>query len=171
MSESNQVPENIFIDNSEPTPQRRMDNSIASSNNSNSSNDKFDIYYLYEFLEKDLQQDGYNDSLINPDMTNMDNKVLLIRTRLNIVLAKVNSYYNSAMRNINFHIESRSRNGMVDIVGELESKKANLEEEIQKVKEIEDGAKNKSGLAEAMVMSYTLGFKNGYAAISHSQLI
>jgi hypothetical protein len=171
MNENQAIPENIFIDNNEPK--------IKMSNNSESSNstsvgeisEKYDINYLYNFLEKDFQIVGYNDALANPDMSNMENNVLLIRNRLEIVLAKVNTYYNSTMRTLNFHIESRSRNGMVDIVGELEAKKANLEEEIIKVKEIEEGAKNKRGLSEAMIMSYVLGFKNGYAAISHSQLL
>ena len=56
---------------------------------------------------------------------------------------------------------------MVDIVGELNSKKTSIEEELLKVQQIENDAKMETGLSEALIMSYTLGFTNGYAAISH----
>jgi len=60
---------------------------------------------------------------------------------------------------------------MVDIVDELISKKATIEEEMDKVQQIAQGSKSESGISETLIMSYKLGFKNGYAAISHSQLI
>jgi hypothetical protein len=101
----------------------------------------------------------------------MEEKVKLIRRQLDITIAKVKTYYSNILRNMNFHIESRSRNGMVDIVDELISKKITLEEELSKVDEIANGAKSETGLSETLIMSYRLGFKNGYAAISHSQLI
>lgn len=170
----NHIPKNIFIETNEPLNQNQQQPTFQKKSimNENTSNEKsYDLQYLYSFLLKDYETDGYNDAISNPDMSHMDNKVKLIRRRLDITIAQVTTYYDNLLRNINFHIESRSRNGMVDIVGELNSKKTSIEEELQKVQQIENDAKLETGLSEALIMSYTLGFTNGYAAISHSQLI
>jgi hypothetical protein len=170
----NNIPKNIFIETNEPVYQNQQQPTFPKKSimNENTSNEKnYDLQYLYSFLLKDYETDGYNDAISNPDMSHMDNKVKLIRRRLDITIAQVTTYYDNLLRNINFHIESRSRNGMVDIVGELNSKKTSIEEELLKVQQIENDAKKETGLSEALIMSYTLGFTNGYAAISHSQLI
>jgi hypothetical protein len=169
------IPEALFVEYEPPSisnqlqPRNILNVKKMESNEKNETT--YDLQYLYSFLEKDYQQEGYNDALSNPDMSSMEEKVKLIRRQLDITIAKVNTSYSSVLRNINFHIESRSRNGMVDIVDELISKKTTIEEEISKVHEIELGAKSESGISETLIMSYKLGFKNGYAAISHSQLI
>jgi hypothetical protein len=170
-----EISEDLFVEYALPAGSNQIQtrNTLTTNkmDNSEKKEVQYDLQYLYNFLERDFQQDGYNDALANPDMTSMAEKVKLMRSQLEITLAKVNTYYNSVLRNINFHIESRSRNGMVDIVDELISKKANIEEEMSKVRVIEQGAKEESGISETLIMSYKLGFKNGYAAISHSQLI
>lgn len=170
-----EIPEGLFVEYDRPSEL----NLLKTRNNIKSkkmepiekSMNEFDLQYLYNFLEKDYQQEGYNDALSNPDMSSMEEKIKLIRMQLDITIAKVKTAYSGVLRNINFHIESRSRNGMVDIVDELISKRTTIEEEISKVLEIEQGAKSGSGISETLIMSYKLGFKNGYAAISHSQLI
>jgi hypothetical protein len=174
LNPNNNIPKNIFIETDEPVnqiqqPPASQKRSIMNENITNENS--YDLQYLYSFLLKDYETDGYNDAISNPDMSHMDNKVKLIRRRLDITIAQVTTYYDNLLRNINFHIESRSRNGMVDIVGELNSKKTSIEEELLKVHQIEKDAKLEAGLSEALIMSYTLGFTNGYAAISHSQLI
>jgi hypothetical protein len=173
-SQNNIVPKNVFIETDPPSNQFQSVATTQKRSNMNENNSiekTYDLQYLYNFLLKDYETDGYNDAISNPDMSHMENKVKLLRKRLDITIAQVTTFYDNLLRNINFHIESRSRNGMVDIVGELNSKKTSIEEELSKVKEIENDAKNEAGLSEAIIMSYTLGFTNGYAAISHSQLI
>jgi hypothetical protein len=169
-----EIPEDLFVEYAPPSNsnQNKAKNLIKLPRMEPQENSEiqYNLQYLYDFLERDYQQEGYNDALSNPDMSNMEEKVKLIRRQLIITIAKVNAAYNTALRNINFHIESRSRNGMVDIVDELVSRRTNLLEEIGKVAEIEEGAKMESGISETPVLSYKLGFKNGYAAISHSQL-
>jgi hypothetical protein len=170
-----EIPEELFVEYAPPTNSNQIQSRNILNVKKMEPNEKnelqYDLQYLYTFLERDYQQEGYNDALSNPDMSSMEEKIKLIRRQLDITIAKVNTAYSSALRNINFHIDSRRRNGMVDIVDELISKKTTIEEEISKVSEIEQGAKSESGISETLIMSYKLGFKNGYAAISHSQLI
>ncbi|MFM1772988.1 MAG: hypothetical protein RLZZ71_2130 [Bacteroidota bacterium] len=170
-----EIPEELFVEYSTPEIKNKIETRNLTPTKKMNPTEKetlqFDLQYLYIFLEKDYQQEGYNDALSNPDMSSMEEKVKLIRRQLDITIAKVKTYYSNILRNMNFHIESRSRNGMVDIVDELISKKITLEEELSKVDEIANGAKSETGLSETLIMSYRLGFKNGYAAISHSQLI
>lgn len=170
-----EIPEELFVEKEPPiiknTIKIRDSLKLKSMETSSVNENNYDLQYLYSFLEKDYQQDGYNDALANPDMSSMEEKIKLIRHQLVITIAKVKTYYSAVLRNINFHIESRKRNGMVDIVDELISKRTTIEEEMSKVTEIEEGAKAQAGISETLIMSYKLGFKNGYAAISHSQML
>jgi hypothetical protein len=170
-----EITEELFVEHSAPGNsneiQQRKSIKMKAMDTTEKTENHFDLQYLYSFLERDYQQEGYSDALANPDMSSMEEKVKLIRRQLEITIAKVTTHYSTLHRNINFHIESRSRNGMVDIVDELISKKATIEEEMDKVQQIAQGSKSESGISETLIMSYKLGFKNGYAAISHSQLI
>jgi hypothetical protein len=56
---------------------------------------------------------------------------------------------------------------MIDTVEELTVKKEIAESHIQQVMEIEDQAKDNQGVGHGIIISYTKGFKNGLAAISH----
>src|SRR5437868_307810 len=72
---------------------------------------------------------------------------------------------------IDFHIASRSRSGLIDTVEELNMKKEIAESHVKKVIEIENDAKNNRGDSQGIIMSYTRGFKNGLAAISHHSIL
>ena len=50
-------------------------------------------------------------------------------------------------------------------------KKEIAESHVKKVIEIDDDAKNNRGDSQGIIMSYTRGFKNGLAAISHHSIL
>ncbi|WP_343745298.1 hypothetical protein [Chitinophaga sp.] len=124
------------------------------------------IHVLYEFLDKNYESKGYNDALINPDATHLDQNVTALKNDLERAIRKVKTFYEDFIRQINFHISSRSRSGMVDTVEELIVKKEIAESHIIQVKEIEAQAKLNEGVGHSIIISYTRGFRNGLAAIS-----
>lgn len=129
------------------------------------------INLLFKFLDRNLEIQGYNDAMINPDTINLQENVAAIKNELLRTIRKVKTFYESFIREINFHIESRGRSGMVDTVEELKMKKQIAEDHIKKVIEIETDAKNNEGDSQGLILSYTRGFKNGLAAISHHNII
>lgn len=81
------------------------------------------------------------------------------------------TFYEDFIKEVNYHIDSRARNGMVDTVEELQMKKEIAESHILKIIQIENDSKNNAGDSQGIMISYTKGFKNGLAAISHYAIL
>lgn len=156
----NAIPEDIFIDNSEPLPQSAI---------YNNNGELKGIDAIYVFLQIDFEPKGYNDALVNPDQSNKSDGIHLIKTHLNIIMDKEINYYDKLVKDLECHIKSRSDAGLIDLVGELETQKEKALTDIEKIREIETQMKNNSGLFEKVILSYEQGFKRGLAAISKSK--
>lgn len=159
-----QIPENIFVEYEDPKPNTRMEPTEEQS-------EVTDLKALYKFLEQSFEKKGYEDALMNPDTSSMEEQVVLLQNSLTLMLSRVRTYYSSYMRNIEFHIETRKRNGMIETVDELETHKKNIEEEISIVQLIAEEARQGSGLGQTMILSYKRGFRNGFAAITFNNIL
>jgi hypothetical protein len=129
------------------------------------------INLLFEFLERNHEGKGYDDALINPDNTHLTQNAEALKNELERTIRRVKTFYEDFIKEINFHIASRGRSGMVDTVEELTMKKEIAESHIKKVLEIEEDMRNSQGDSQGIIMSYTRGFKNGLAAISHQSIL
>ncbi|MFD2514193.1 hypothetical protein ACFSRY_09970 [Pontibacter locisalis] len=129
------------------------------------------INTLFQFLEKNYEAKGYDDALINPDTTHLNQNLEALKNDLARTIRKVKTFYEDFIREINFHINSRGRSGMIDTVEELVMKREIAEDHIRQVIEIEEQAKNNEGLGQGIIISYTRGFRNGLASISHHSIL
>lgn len=129
------------------------------------------IHMLYEFLDQNYESKGYNDALINPDTSHLEQNITALKNDLERSIRKVKTFYEDFIRQINFHIASRSRSGMIDTVEELSVKKETAESHIRQVIEIEEQAKQDQGVGHGIIISYTRGFRNGLAAISGHSIL
>lgn len=129
------------------------------------------INLLFAFLDKNYEVKGYDDALINADNTHLEQNIAALKNDLERTLRKVKTFYEDFIREIDFHISSRSRSGMVDTVEELKVKKETAENHIRQVLEIEQEAKENRGVGQGIIISYTRGFRNGLAAISHHSIM
>lgn len=150
------IPESTFIEKEQPEAEQPAEKVATTAG----------IYLLYEFLDKNYESKGYNDALVNPDTSHLDQNVIALKNDLERSIRKVKTFYEDFIRQINFHITSRSRSGMIDTVEELTVKKEIAESHIKQVIEIEEQAKLNEGVGHGIVISYTRGFRNGLAAIS-----
>lgn len=158
------IPENIFIEK-DATQKETADDKLSSTSNEHGIN------VLFLFLEKNHEGKGYDDALINPDNTHLEQNVEALKNELERTIKKQKIFYQDFIREINFHITTRSRSGMVDTVEELTVKKETAENHIKQILEIENDLNNKYGIAQGVILSYTRGFRNGLAAISHHSII
>ena len=70
----NNIPKNIFIETNEPLNQNQQQPTFQKKSimNENTTNEKsYDLQYLYSFLLKDYETDGYNDAISNPKFDKM----------------------------------------------------------------------------------------------------
>lgn len=123
------------------------------------------IRLVYEFLSKDYQQQGYDDALIHPDTSYKVEKIREIQGDLDIAIRKSKTFYEDAIKELNFLISSRNRMGMVDVVDELKMRKEKAEDHYKKVLEIQQEA-IEQGESHRLIISYNRGFQNGMATIA-----
>lgn len=162
--QSANIPKDVFVEEEPPTANVHNEKSTLWSNESS-------IQILFHFLDRNHEQKGYDDALINPDSSHLKENVEALKNELHRTINKVKTFYEDFIREIDFHIQSRSRNGMVDTVEELQMKRTIAQSHIDKVKEVEDDALNNTGASQGIVISYTRGFRNGLAAISHHSML
>lgn len=157
-------PQGVFFEKDKPLNGASVPNNSASSSQQG-------INLLFQFLEKNYEKKGYDDALINPDSTHLEQNIAALKNELQRTIRKVKTFYEDFIREINFHISSRTRSGMIDTVEELNAKKETAESHIRQVLEIEQEANDSRGVAQGIVLSYTRGFRNGLAAISHHSIM
>lgn len=147
-----------------PIPKHTMEttNALISDNN---------IALLHAFLDRNHEAKGYDDALLNPDTSHLTQNLDALKNELIRTINKVKTFYEDFIQETDYHILSRGRSGMVDIVEELEMKKRIALGHMAKVNEIEENAERNEGDCKGILISYTRGFKNGLAAISHHNIL
>ncbi len=128
------------------------------------------IHALFNFLSKDYQQQGFDDALVNPDTSYMNQNLEAIQGDLQMVVRRVKVYYADAIQQLEFLMESRSRMGMIDIVDELKMKLDKAKSHQEQVLIMEKEAQEGLGATQRVIISYKRGFTNGLAAIAYQQM-
>jgi hypothetical protein len=157
------IPEHVFVEYEKSKPLNMDQNDLKTEMN--------DIQTLYRYLEQNLEKKGYEEALTNPDSSYLDEQLTYINNDLRLVIAKVKTFYNGHIREINFHIETRKRNGMIETVDELLARKDIVEDELKTVQTIEQEVVNRTGLCANLFLSYKRGFNNGLAAITYNTVL
>jgi hypothetical protein len=127
------------------------------------------IHILYDFLGKDFQQQGYEDALINPDTSYMSQNIEAMLSDLELLIRRVNTFYNDTLEEFDFLIESRSRLGMVDTVDEIKMKRERAVRHLALVEEYKLELVGENRHKHRLTISYKRGFLNGMAAIAHHE--
>jgi hypothetical protein len=161
---SKEIPEHVFVEYDKPKPTAPLERREPLQETNN-------LAVLYLYLGQNLEKRGYEDALMNPDTSAMQEQIQYTRNELNLLISKVNNYYAGFMRQIDFHIDTRKRNGMVETVDELITHKATIADEMKIVASIEESARSGTGITENLFLSYRRGFTNGFAAITYNTIL
>ncbi len=164
MQNLQEIPENVFVEKDKPQSSSPEEKNVSTASENG-------INLLFQFLERNHEGKGFEDALVNPDNTHLVQNIEALKNDLERTIKKLKIFYEDFIREINFHIVSRSRSGMVDTVEELSVKKDTAESHIRQIIEIEQEAFNNKGIAQGVIISYTRGFRNGLAAISNHSIM
>ena len=129
------------------------------------------IEAIYQFLQADYESRGYNDALVSPDESYRNDNIKLLIRDLEILIQQVTTYYEDMLNDLDFHITSRSRAGLIDLVEELKIRKQKAGEHLEKVKNMSAELSVRSSLSERIVLSYQRGFMRGLSAITQSDFL
>lgn len=158
-----EIPEDVFVEYEKPSKKLSSENNERPEVNN--------LKFLYDFLERNLEKKGYEDALVNPDTSYMEENILHIRNELSLVISKTRIYYLRYLRTIDFHLDTRKKNGMVETVEELIAYRENVEQEFEIVSSIEADATKGIGLSQNPILGYKKGFRNGFAAITYNTIL
>jgi len=129
------------------------------------------IEAVYAFLQGDYESKGFNDALTNPDDSYKQDNIRLIKLDLQILIEKVSTYYEDLSKELDLHISTRSRAGLIDLVEELESRKQMVNEHRMKVSRLEDEINQEHSMSNRIILSYQRGFMRGLSALSQSKVL
>jgi len=139
--------------------------------NVNLANETAGIESIYTFLQGDYESKGYSDALTNPDDSYKKDNIRLIRLDLQILIQKVRTYYEDLAIELDLHIATRSRAGLVDLVQELETRKQMVAEHKAKVDHLQAEIENENAMSHRIILSYQRGFMRGLSALSQSKVL
>lgn len=154
-----EIKEEDFIDNSEPTEQEKPTYSIELGS-------KMPIDVIHAFLNGDYNNKAYHDALVNPDQAFMEQNLDILRGELERKFKLVFGKYEDMLQEIDFHIQSRSKAGLVDLVEQLKARKATYERHMQELHKMEEDLDKGERYMTGIFQSYRAGFTRGMASLS-----
>ncbi|MEG1402388.1 hypothetical protein [Bacteroides sp.] len=162
-NEGKQLPEikkEDFVDDTEPS--KELINS--------SFGTEMPIDAIYAYLERDYEQQGYEDSMCNADNSYKDSKKEIIKNGLKRLFSQVRLRYKDDLRRIDVQINIVEQQGMINTSSSLKAKKETFLEHMKTIDEMEASLINDEPQMLGMIDSYNRGFLKGLAAISQSYL-
>jgi len=152
--------------NSVDTSEQNLLNNGDSSSTNKSLSAELPIDEIYKYLQFDFESRGYEDALSNPDISYRDMNKKLIVSNLKVIFKQTKQTYTDNLNRTDFHINSRSQAGLVDIVELLKNQKSMLTEHLKEVIKMEEDLEKEEDYMIGMLLSYERGFLRGLAALS-----
>lgn len=125
---------------------------------------------IYAYLERDYEQQGYEDSMCNADNSYKDSKKEIIKNGLKRLFSQVRLRYKDDLRMIEVQISIVEQQGMINTSSSLNARKETFIEHMKTIDEMETSLINNESQMLGMIDSYNRGFLKGLAAISQSYL-
>lgn len=122
------------------------------------------IDVIFNFIHKNFEEDGFQDALVNQDITYRDTKVNIIRNDLEMLFKRITLRYKSNIRETNVRIENSRKAFALGAAADLEARLATYEEHLAEISKMEELLSNEDPKMTTMIESYKRGFLKGVSA-------
>lgn len=122
------------------------------------------IDVIFNFIHKNFEEDGFQDALVNQDITYRDAKVTIIRNDLEMLFKRITLRYKSNIRETNVRIENSRKAFALGAAADLEARLATYEEHLAEITAMEKMLANDDPKMTTMIESYKRGFLKGVSA-------
>lgn len=126
---------------------------------------------IFERIRKDYELEGYNDALGTADNKYRDDNIYILKLDLHTDIQEAEIDIKEYLSEVDFHINSRRKANLLDLVEELESKKQICLERLKTMQEIKADIENETGNAIRIILAYKRGFNKGLAALTMANII
>ena len=122
------------------------------------------IDVIFNFIHKNFEEEGFQDALVNCDITYRDAKENIIRNDLEMLFKRLVLKYKSYIRIINVKIGNAQKALALAAASDLEAIKETYEEHLTEIKEMQQQLEVNDPKMTTMIESYRRGFLKGIAA-------
>lgn len=168
----------------ETTPIERENNMVEASENCNSTDDVekdedekkrlititwgtgMPIDVIFNFIHKNFEEDGFQDALVNSDITYRDTKERIIRNDLEMLFKRIILRYKNDIREIDVNIDNAQKAYALAAAGRLLARRETFEEHLAEINEMQQQLNADDPKMTTMIESYRRGFQKGIAAVS-----
>ena len=124
------------------------------------------IDVIFNFIHKNFEEEGFQDALVNQDITYRDAKEKIIRNDLKMLFKRIILRYNDDIREINVMIDNAQKSYALAASGRLMAQRETFEEHLAEINEMRQQFENGDPEMLTMIESYRRGFLKGMTAVS-----
>ena len=158
-------------------PEITMDDDLMASNineSDNSSSNQLTVTYatgwpidvIYGHLHKNYEQRGYEDAMVNNNLSFRDMNIVIIRNKILMIFREVNLKYDGLKRDMETRISTCNAAGLLTTVAELEIQLSVINSHKEELRQLELDFRNNENEASVPVTSYECGFLRGISTIA-----
>lgn len=122
------------------------------------------IDVIFNFIHKNFEEEGFQDALVNCDITYRDAKEKIIRNDLEMLFKRIILKYKSDIRVVNVKIENAHKALALAAAADMEALRATYEEHLTEIQEMQSQLDANDPKMTTMIESYRRGFLKGIAA-------
>lgn len=122
------------------------------------------IDVIFNFIHKNFEEDGFQDALVNCDITYRDAKEKIIRNDLEMLFKRIILKYKGDIRIINVKIDNAHKALAIAAAADMEALRATYEEHLTEIQEMQSQLESNDPKMTTMIESYRRGFLKGIAA-------
>ncbi len=161
-----EIKEADFVDNSEPQP-KEADTSTTYRVTYGTG---FPIDVIYGYINRDFESKGYDDAMVNTELSYKDTGKRLIVNGLMMLFKQVDLRYQQDLSQLEVMIETMQGQGLPLQVMTLQRRKKLLESHVAEISQMKIRLEKEEESMMRMVTTYERGFMKGLVAKSNSIL-
>lgn len=124
------------------------------------------IDVIFNYIHKNFEEDGFQDALVNSDITYRDAKEKIIRNDLEMLFKRIILRYKNDIREMDVNIDNAQKAYALSAAGRLLARRETFEEHLEEINEMQQQLNANDPKMTTMIESYRRGFQKGIAAVS-----
>lgn len=124
------------------------------------------IDIIYGYLHKNYESKGYDDAMLNSNLTFRDMNMNIIRHKILMVFREINLNYDAMRQDLDTRIETCNAAGLLTTAADLNKQMAVIKAHKEELSQLENDFRNNANEASVPLMSYECGFLRGISTIA-----
>lgn len=124
------------------------------------------IDIVYGYLHKNYESKGYDDAMLNSNLTFRNMNMNIIRHKILMVFREINLNYDAMKQDLDTRIETCNAAGLLTTAADLNKQMAVINAHKEELSQLEHDFRNNANEASVPLMSYECGFLRGVSTIA-----